>query len=35
MGSTMPLNCPKKNAFFLENPSLKSGNETAVPSGKF
>ena len=35
IGSTIPLNCPKKNAFFLERPSLLRGTLTAVPSGKF
>ena len=35
IGSTIPLNCPKQKAFFLEYPSLLRGRLTALPSGKF
>ena len=35
IGSTIPEACPWRNAFFLENPSLLRGTETAAPSGKF
>ena len=35
IGSTTPLNWPKKKAFLRDNPSLRSGKLTALPSGKF
>ncbi len=35
IGSTIPDSCPHIKLFVLENPSLRSGSDTAAPSGKF
>ena len=35
IGSTIPLNCPTKNAFLDYAPYLFKGREMALPSGKF